>query len=204
MCQILGGAASERLKQDSQDAQDEQDERQVRKDLHVYRILRKQEDKVREDLNVYSTFGLQRSLQGFFLFRSVRTCMSIESSGTKRTRSVRTLICPAAAAGTGARGLLRSAGACPPRPLSGCVFFFGACEGQALALRAPGRAFFSVHARDRPSRSLPHPGHPDNPGHPASDVRDIKVLTDLYSVLRRRAIDMKGLTDLCRILFILN
>ena len=33
---------------------------------------------------------------------------------------------------------------------------------------------------------------------------DIKVLTDLYSLLRRRSIDMKVLTDLCRILFILN
>ena len=133
--------------------------------------------------------------------------MSIESSGTKRTRSVRTLICPAAA-GTGARGLLRSAGACPPQSLSGRVFlrrhcegqalalrvservscyvvrgpvprsrspygsptgvrragacpprslsvrfFFGACEGQALALRAPGRAFFS-ECGGCPPRSL--------------------------------------------------
>ena len=34
--------------------------------------------------------------------------------------------------------------------------------------------------------NLPHPGHPDNPGHPASDARDIKVLTDLLCVLRRR------------------
>ena len=129
-------------------------------------------------------------------------------------RSVRTLICPSAAAGTGARGLLRSAGACPPRSLSVRVFLRRHCEGQALALREPVRAFFrsmrgtgpratgtrarifSEHARDRPSRSLPHPGHPDNPGHPASDVRAIKVLTDLYSLLRRRSIDMKVLTDL--------
>ena len=73
MCQILGVAASERLKQDSQDAQDEF---QVRKDLHVYSRSRKQEDKVLTDLN-----------------------LSI-----------------------------------------GC----GAGEGQALALRAPGRAFFGA------------------------------------------------------------
>ena len=49
--------ASERLKQDGQDGQDGQDEFQVRKDLNVYRILRKQEDKVREDLNLSSGGG---------------------------------------------------------------------------------------------------------------------------------------------------
>ena len=64
------------------------------------------------------------------------------------------------------------------------------CEGQALALRVPGGAFFR-YARDRPSRFLPHPGHPANPGHPASDAIDIKVLMDLFSLLRRRSIDMK-------------
>ena len=42
-----------------------------------------------------------------------------------------------------------------------------------------------------PPRSLPHPGHPVHPGHPASDVIDIKVLTDLFSLLRRRSIDIK-------------
>ena len=45
---------SPRLKQDLQDVQDCQDERQVREDLNVYRISRKQEAKVREDLNVSS------------------------------------------------------------------------------------------------------------------------------------------------------
>ena len=70
-----------------------------------------------------------------------------------------------------------------------------------------------VHARDRPSRyggrgaffcsagaclprSLPHPGHPVNPGHPASDAINIKVLTDLFSLLHPRSIDIKVLTDL--------
>ena len=57
MCHILGVAASERLKQDVQDSQDAQDERQVRKDLNVYSISRKQEDKVREDLNLSSGGG---------------------------------------------------------------------------------------------------------------------------------------------------
>ena len=45
-------------------------------------------------------------------------------------------------------------------------------------------------------RSLPHLGHPDNPGHPASDVIDIKVLTDLFSLLHLRSIDIKVLSDL--------
>ena len=88
---------------------------------------------------------------------------------------------------------------------NGCC---GACEGQALALRPPRCVFFRCIARDRPShygyrgaffrragacppRSLPHLGHPDNPGHPASDARAIKVLTDLFCLLRRRAIDIK-------------
>ena len=42
-----------------------------------------------------------------------------------------------------------------------------------------------------PPRSRPHPGHPVNPGHPASDAREIKVLTDLFCLLRRRSIDIK-------------
>ena len=42
-----------------------------------------------------------------------------------------------------------------------------------------------------PPRSLPHPGHPANPGHPASDAINIKVLTDLFCLLRRRSIDIK-------------
>ena len=60
--------------------------------------------------------------------------MSIESSGTKRTRSVRTLICPSAAA---VRARDR-----PSHYGHQGALFFGAGEGQALALRAPGRAFF--------------------------------------------------------------
>ena len=47
-----------------------------------------------------------------------------------------------------------------------------------------------------PPRSLPHPGHPANPGHPASDARDIKVLSDLFPVLRLRSIDIQVLSDL--------
>ena len=105
-----------------------------------------------------------------------------------------------------------------------CSSGWGACEGQALALRAPRRVFFvalrgtgprttgpgdafffvvrrpsRLYQRDAgfpaspplPPQSLPHPGHPVYPGHPASDARAIKVLTDLFSVLRRRAIDIK-------------
>ena len=33
---------------------------------------------------------------------------------------------------------------------------------------------------------VPHPGHPGHPANPASDVIAIKVLTDLYVLLRRR------------------
>ena len=72
---------------------------------------------------------------------------------------------------------------------------WGACEGQPLALRgAEGRFFRSAGAC--PPQSLPHPGHPVHPGHPASDAINIKVLTDLFSVLRRRAIDIQVLSDL--------
>ena len=46
-------------------------------------------------------------------------------------------------------------------------------------------------AVDKPPRAPPHPVHPDNPGHPASDAIAIKVLTDLFSLLRRRSIDIK-------------
>ena len=46
-------------------------------------------------------------------------------------------------------------------------------------------------AADKPLRALPHPVHPDNPGHPASDAIGIKVLTDLFSVLRLRSIDIQ-------------
>ena len=73
--------------------------------------------------------------------------MSIASAGNKRTRSERTLICPAAAAGTGARGLLRSAGAVTPIPTR-CRF---ACIAYLAPAIAPGARFSSVHARDRPS-----------------------------------------------------
>ena len=77
-----------------------------------------------------------------------------------------------------------------------------ACEGQALALRGPGCVFFGAlrgtgpratgagvrffrRAGTCPPQSLPHPGHP------ASDAREIKALTDLFSLLRRRSIDIK-------------
>ena len=108
-----------------------------------------------------------------------KTFMSIEISRNERLRSERTLMCPAAAGVP--------------------------CEGQALALRAPRRVFFVVRGPSRlyqrdagfpasptlPPRLLPHPVHPVNPGHPASDVIDIKVLTDLFCLFRRRSIDMK-------------
>ena len=82
---------------------------------------------------------------------------------------------------------------------------WGACEGQALALRAPRRAFFVARGPSRlyqcdagfaasptlPTQSLPHLVHPANPGHPASDVIAIKVLTDLFSWLRLRSIDIQ-------------
>ena len=93
-----------------------------------------------------------------------KTLMSIASAGNKRLRSDRTLICAAAA------GM--------------------PCEGQALALRAPRRVFFRSAGACLP-RLLPHLGHPDNPGHPASDARAIKVLTDLFCLLRRCSIDIK-------------
>ena len=51
-------------------------------------------------------------------------------------------------------------------------------------------------AADKSPRARPHPGHPVHLGHPASDVIDIKVLTDLFSVLRRRSIDIQVLSDL--------
>ena len=35
-----------------------------------------------------------------------------------------------------------------------------------------------------------------NPGHPASDAINIKVLTDLFCLFRRRAIDIQVLSDL--------
>ena len=105
-------------------------------------------------------------------------------------------------------------GACEGQALAlrgpGDAFFFGACEGQALALRGAARVFFgalrgtgprttvrteclSPHrsAGACPPRSLPHPGHPVNPVHPASDVGEIKVLTDLFSVLCLRSIDIQ-------------
>ena len=47
-----------------------------------------------------------------------------------------------------------------------------------------GRGAFFCSAGDRPPQSLPHPVHPVHLGHPASDVIDIKVLTDLFCLLR--------------------
>ena len=83
--------------------------------------------------------------------------------------------------------------------------FCDACEGQALALRGRGMRFFVVRGPSRlyqrdagfpasptlPPRLLPHPGHPDNPAHPASDAGEIKVLSDLFSLLRLRSIDIQ-------------
>ena len=46
-------------------------------------------------------------------------------------------------------------------------------------------------AADKSPRARPHPGHLAHPGHPASDVIAIKGLTDLFSVLRLRAIDIQ-------------
>ena len=74
---------------------------------------------------------------------------------------------------------------------------WGACEGQALALRLRRRASRATVVRG------PVPRYRSlilailiNPGHPASDVIDIKVLTDLFCLLRRRSIDIKVLSDL--------
>ena len=106
-----------------------------------------------------------------------KTLMSIEFSRNKRLRSERTLIC--AAAGVHARDRPSRYG------YRGCVFF---------VVREPSRlyqcdAVFPA-SPTLPLQSLPHPVHPDNPGHPASDVIAIKDLTDLFSLLRRRSIDI--------------
>ena len=92
-----------------------------------------------------------------------------------------------------------------PRTTGAGARFFGACEGQALALRVSGFVFFVVRGPSRlyprdagfpaspplPPQSLLHPVNPANPGHPASDAINIKVLTDLFSLLRRRSIDIQ-------------
>ena len=92
--------------------------------------------------------------------------MSIDISRNEMLRSERTLICPAASA-THARDR-------PSRYGNRGAFFSVHCEGQALALRGPGRFFRRAGAC--PPQSLPHPGHPDNPGHPASDEREINSI----------------------------
>ena len=75
--------------------------------------------------------------------------------------------------------------------------FCDVCEGQALALRLRRRAARATVVRGGClPRPLPHPVHPVNPGDPASDVIDIKVLTDLFSLLRLRSIDIQVLSDL--------
>ena len=108
--------------------------------------------------------------------------MSIDISRHKRLRSERTLMCPSAAA-VHARDR-------PSRYGAGGMRFF-----RCLARDRPSRygcqgAFF-CRAGDRPPRSLPHLGHPANPGHPASDAIDIKVLADLFCLLRLCSIDIK-------------
>ena len=64
-------------------------------------------------------------------------------------------------------------------------FFFGALRGTGPRATGAGVRFFR-RAGTCPPQSLPHPVNPANPGHPASDVIDIKVLTDLFSLLSRR------------------
>ena len=107
------------------------------------------------------------------------------------TRSERPLMC------SGCWGALRGTG---PRATGagGCVFF-GALRGTGPRPTGTETRFFVVRGPSRlyqreagfpasptsPPRSLPHPGHP------ASDVIAIKVLTDLFSVLRLRAIDIQ-------------
>ena len=76
-------------------------------------------------------------------------------------------------------------------------------------------AFFFRSAGDKPPQSPLHPANPANPanpGHPDSDAIDMKVLSDLFALLRLRSIDMKvfqtfALCDcglILLILFILN
>ena len=98
-----------------------------------------------------------------------KTLMSIDISRNKKRRSVRALMCTAAA-GVHARD----------RP----------------SHYGEPRGVFFRRAGDMPPRSLPHPRHPVHLGHPASDAREIKVLTDLFSLLRRRFYRHLGLPDL--------
>ena len=111
--------------------------------------------------------------------------MSIDISENKRLRSERTLIC------SGGCGALRGTG--PRTTGAGARFFVvrGTGLGCAGRLYRTRPCAFFCSAGDRPPQSLPHPGHPANPGHPASDARAIKVLTDLFCLLRRRSIDIK-------------
>ena len=71
-----------------------------------------------------------------------------------------------------------------------CSRLLQCMRGTGPRATVTGARFFR-RAGACPPQSLPHLGHPDNPGHPASDVIDIKVLTDLFSVLRLRSIDIK-------------
>ena len=141
--------------------------------------------------------------------------MSIDISRHTEKRSERTLMCPL---------LLRRVRGTGPRATGTEARFFGACEGQALALRVSGRVSFVVRGPSRlyqreasvyptcgviacrfsciaylAPQSLPHPGHPVHLGHPASDARDIKDLTDLFSLLLLRFYRHEGLPDLCTV-----
>ena len=100
--------------------------------------------------------------------RQVREDLNVyrRAAGNKRLRSDRTLI-----RRSGFCGALRGTG---PR-------------ATVKEARRPGHR----SAGACPPQSLPHPVHPAHPGHPASDVIAIKVLTDLFSLLRLRSIDIK-------------
>ena len=112
--------------------------------------------------------------------------MSIASAGMRR-KGPRGPQC-AAAAGVPCEGqalALRGPGG---------AFFSVPCEGQALALRAPGRVFFVVRGPSRlyqsdagfpASPTLPPQSltPPGHPGNPASDARDIKVFQTFFSLI---------------------
>ena len=84
---------------------------------------------------------------------------------------------------SGGCGALRGTG---PRATGIGVRFF---RRAGAVTPIPTRYRFSCIAYLAPA--IAHPVHPDNPGHPASDARAIKVLTDLFSGLRVRSIDIK-------------
>ena len=69
----------------------------------------------------------------------------------------------------------------------------GCMRGTGPRTTGAGARFFRS-AGVYPPQSRPHPGHP------AADARDIKVLADLFCLLRRRSIDIQVRWTWCRVL----